>query len=61
MGVQHSVRLVSFPDPPSGGREKEGLGKNPGWKCPEGRNSATGDDYVSHTQPLTKEVTVAAL
>ena len=39
--------LVSCPDPPSGGcgeREKEGLGNNPGWKCPEHRNSATGVD-----------------
>ena len=39
--------VVSCPDPPSGGcgeREKEGLGNNPGWKCPERRNSATGVD-----------------
>ena len=39
--------LVSCPDPSSGGcgeREKEGLGNNPGWKCPERRNSATGVD-----------------
>ena len=36
--------LVSFPDPPSGGcgKREEGLGDNPGWKCPEGRNSTTG-------------------
>ena len=56
-------RLVSFPDPPSGGcgereREKEGLGDNPGRKCPGGRNSATGVDYESWPQvqcakPLT--------
>ena len=39
--------LVSCPDPPSGGcgeREKEGLGNNPEWKCPERRNSTTGVD-----------------
>ena len=31
--------IVSCPDPPFGGcgeREKEGLGNNPGWKCPGG-------------------------
>ena len=34
-----SLCIVSCPDPPSGGcgeREKEGLGNNPGWKCPGG-------------------------
>ena len=30
--------------------EKEGLGDNPGWKCPESRNSATGVDYESWPQ-----------
>ena len=30
--------------------EKEGLGNNPGWKCPESRNSATGVDYESWPQ-----------
>ena len=30
--------------------EKEGLGDNPGWKCPENRNSATGVDYESWPQ-----------
>ena len=30
--------------------EKEGLGDNPGWKCPESRNSATGVDYENWPQ-----------
>ena len=30
--------------------EKEGLGDNPGWKCPESRNSATDVDYESWPQ-----------
>ena len=30
--------------------EKECLGDNPGWKCPESRNSATGVDYESWPQ-----------
>ena len=30
--------------------EKEGLGDNPGWKCPGSRNSATGVDYESWPQ-----------
>ena len=48
----HPHSLVSSPAPPSGWgeREKEGLGDNPGWKCPESRNSATGVDYESWPQ-----------
>ena len=40
------------PAPPSGWgeREKEGLGDNPGWKCPESRNSATDVDYENWPQ-----------
>ena len=39
--ILHTAQLgvVSCPDPLSGGcgeREKEGLGNNPGWKCPGG-------------------------
>ena len=30
--------------------EKEGLGDNPGWKCPESRKTATGVDYESWPQ-----------
>ena len=39
MLVLYHAAVVSCPDPPSGGcgeREKEGLGNNPGWKCPGG-------------------------
>ena len=35
--VLHIAELVSSPAPPSGwGEREEGLGDNPGWKCPEG-------------------------
>ena len=47
LGHFNQYGLVSCPDPPSGGcgeREKEGLGNNPGWKCPERKHSATGVD-----------------
>ena len=56
-----SVDVVSCPDPPSGGcgeREKEGLGNNAGWKCPECRNSATGvcSPQLQSAKPLNQRV-----
>ena len=50
--LQTNQQLVSSPAPPSGWSKggKEGLGDNPGWKCPESRNSATGVDYENWPQ-----------